>query len=57
MKVRAGKAWRGFVAAVTSPDAVKKEKSLAVFVGTRVALSLGASAGVVAAVVKIIGWS
>jgi hypothetical protein len=57
MKAGFKKAWHGFAAAVTSPTAVQKEKSLAVFVGTRVALSLGASAGVVAVVVKIIGWS
>jgi hypothetical protein len=57
MKKFASKAWHGFVAAVTSPEAVKKEKSLAVFIGTRVALSLGASAGAVALVVKILGWS
>lgn len=42
-------------AAVTSPDAVKKEKSLAVFVGVRIALSLGASAGLVEAVSRIVG--
>lgn len=42
-------------AAFTSPEAVKKEKSLAVFVGVRVALSLGASAGLVEAVAKIVG--
>lgn len=49
------KAWAGFVAAITSPTAVAKEKNLAVFVGVRVALSLGASAGLVAAVAKIVG--
>lgn len=46
---------RAFVAAVTSPTAVTKEKNLAVFVGVRVALSLGASAALVDAIVKILG--
>lgn len=44
-----------FTAAVTSPDAVKKEKNLALFVAVRVALALGASAGLVEAVSKIAG--
>lgn len=38
------RAGRAFVAAVTSPEAVKKEKALAVFIVVRVALALGASA-------------
>lgn len=46
---------RAFVAAVTSPSAVTKEKNLAVFIAVRVALSLGASAALVGAVVKILG--
>lgn len=44
------RAWRGFTAAVTSPTAVQQEKNLAVFVAVRVALALGASAGLVAVI-------
>jgi hypothetical protein len=47
--------YHAVAAAVTSPTAVTKEKNLAVFVGVRVALSLGASAGLVSGVVKILG--
>lgn len=36
------------LAAVTSPTAVKAEKNLAVFIAVRVAIALGASAGLVA---------
>ena len=36
-----------FKAAVTSPEVVKAEKSLAVLIAVRLALALGASAGLV----------
>ena len=55
MKVVLKKAWRGFLAAITSPTAVEQEKNLAVFLITRVLISVGASAGVVALVAKLIG--
>ena len=41
------KAVRGLVAALTTPDAVKAEKSLAVIIVARVLLAVGASAGLV----------
>ena len=41
------KVGNALLAAVTSPDAVKAEKSLAVLIAARVALALGASAGLV----------
>jgi hypothetical protein len=55
MKVKLAKVVHAVTAAVTSPTAVTKEKSLAVFIGVRIALSLGASAALVEAVAKIIG--
>jgi hypothetical protein len=54
LKKFATRVWRGFVAAVTSPDAVKREKSFAAFVITRFALSVGASAGTVVVVEKVV---
>lgn len=45
---------RAFVAAVTSPTAVKQEKSLVVFVAVRVLLAAGASDGIVQ-LVQLIG--
>lgn len=47
--------WRGLLAAVTSPTAVKQERSLAAFVVGRVLLSAGASYGVEQFVVRVIG--
>lgn len=44
----------GFLAAVTSPTAVQKERSLAAFIIGRVLLAAGASAGVEQIVVKLI---
>lgn len=41
------------VAAVTSPEAVKAEKSIAVLVVVRVALALGASAALVETISRI----
>lgn len=41
------KAWRAFLAAITSPTAVKQEKSVAVFIVTRVLLAIGASEGLI----------
>jgi len=49
------KALRAFLAAVTSPEAVKHEKSLAVLVITRVLLAVGASASLVALIEKLLG--
>lgn len=49
------KIWHGFLAAVTSPTAVDKERSLAAFVVTRVLLAAGASASLAAVVEKIVG--
>ena len=51
----ARKAWRGFLAGITSTDAVKLEKSLVVLVVTRVLISLGASAGVVDLITRVFG--
>lgn len=48
------KVWHAFTAAVTSPTAVKQEKSLAVLVAVRIALAIGASAGLVELIPKII---
>lgn len=44
-----------FIAAVTSPSAVAQERSLAVFIVTRVLLASGASYGIVELVAKIVG--
>jgi hypothetical protein len=51
----AKKAWRGFLAGITSTDAVKLEKSLAILIVTRVLLAAGASAGMVDILVKAFG--
>lgn len=45
---------RGLQAAVTSPTAVKQERSLASFIVGRVLLSAGASAALVEFVVKLV---
>lgn len=53
------RAWRGLVAAFGSTEAVKTEKSLGVLVGTRLLLSVGASAatiGTVHQILKQLGW-
>lgn len=47
MKSKLKLAARAALAAVTSPEAVKMEKHLAVFVAVRVLLAVGASAGLV----------
>ena len=47
------KAWKGFLAAVTSPEAVKAEKSLAVFIAVRVLQAVGAGAGLAALVEQL----
>lgn len=49
------KAWHGFRAAVTSPEAVKQERSLAVMIVTRVLLAIGAGDALVQLAGKIIG--
>lgn len=46
---------RAFLAAVTSPEAVKQERSLAAFIVVRVALAIGASAAFVSFIEKLIG--
>lgn len=48
------KIWNGFKAAVTSPEVVKQEKSLAVLVGTRLLIAVGASAGIVEIFTKLL---
>lgn len=53
LKKYATLAWHGFTAAVTSPTAVAKEKSLAVFVAVRVLQSIGASAALIALIEKL----
>lgn len=55
MKARLKKAGSAILAAVTSPEAVKQEKSLAVLVASRALLAAGASAGLVELAAKIIG--
>lgn len=49
------RAYKAFLAAVSSPEAVKQEKSLAVFIAVRVALACGASAGLVMFIEKLAG--
>lgn len=44
---------RALVAAVTSPEAVKAERSLAVLVATRVLLAIGAGTGLVELISKL----
>jgi hypothetical protein len=46
-----------FVAAVTSPDAVAAEKSLAVLIITRFLLAVGASASLVAVLEKLFSYA
>jgi hypothetical protein len=54
MKEKLRKAGNALLAAVTSPEAVTAEKSLAVLVVTRLALALGASAGLAELIVQLI---
>jgi len=54
MKITLLKVVAAVKAAVTSPSAVAQEKNLAVFVGTRVLLAVGASAGTIGLVEAII---
>jgi hypothetical protein len=49
----AQRALAALVSAVTSPEAIKAEKNLAVLVVARVALAVGASAGLVALITKL----
>lgn len=49
------KALGAFVAAVTSPEVVQAERSVAVFVLTRVLLAVGASAALIELVNKVVG--
>lgn len=46
--------WRAFLGAVSSPEAVKQERSLAALVVFRVVLAVGASAGLAEFVAKLI---
>lgn len=48
------KVWHGLVAAVTSPEAVKQERSLGAFVVGRVLLAAGASFALEQLITKII---
>jgi hypothetical protein len=48
------KVWASFKAAVTSPEAVKQERSLAALVVFRLALAVGASAGLAEFVSKLV---
>lgn len=48
------KLWHGLVAAVTSPEAVKAERSLGALIAGRLLLSVGASAGLAELIVKLI---
>lgn len=54
MKAKAKKVGAAVLAALSSPTAVTAEKSVGVLVATRVLLAVGASAGVVSVVEKII---
>jgi hypothetical protein len=45
----------GVAAALTTPEAIKAEKSLATIVLTRAAILVPAAAGVIAVVVKLLG--
>lgn len=54
LKVQAKKILAGIRAAVTSPEAVTAERSLAALIVVRVALSLGASASLVELVRQMI---
>jgi hypothetical protein len=49
------KLWRGFLAAITSPEAIRQEKSLAVLIATRLLIAAGAGASVVGLVAKLAG--
>lgn len=55
MKDKLKRAGRAFVAAVTSPAAVKEEKSLAVLIAVRLGLSAGAAAALVELVARFAG--
>lgn len=50
-----GKVPRSFLAAITSPEAVKAEKSLLVLVVTRLLLAAGATTGLVELITKVSG--
>jgi hypothetical protein len=45
--------WHAFLAAITSPDAVKKERSLAALVVFRILLAAGATTGLAELIAKI----
>lgn len=53
MKTFVSKAWHGFLAAITSPEAVAKERSLAVLIAVRILLAVGASDALVQLVQKL----
>lgn len=48
-------AFRAFLAAITSPEAVKLERGLAAFIVVRVLIAVGASAGLVELARNVIG--
>lgn len=54
MKKKLNAIWHALVAAVTSPTAVKQERSLAAFIITRLLLAAGATEGVVQIVQKLV---
>lgn len=55
MKDKLRVAFHAFLAAITSPEAVKLQRGLATLVVTRVLIAVGASVGLVELVTKIIG--
>lgn len=55
MKAKLRLAWNALLAAVTSPEAVQKEKALGVLIATRVLLAIGAGDGIVRLVQSLAG--
>jgi hypothetical protein len=51
----ASRLFHGFTAAVTSPEAIKAEKSLAVLIGTRLLIAAGAGAGLIDLLTRAFG--
>lgn len=51
---RLKKIGKGVLAALTSPEAVKQERSLAALVAVRLLLAAGASAGLAEAIAKLV---
>ena len=55
MKAKLKTAAKAFLAAITSPEAVKLEKGLGVLVATRILLAVGASASLIELVKHLAG--